>query len=868
MKLQSFSILSSFVRALTALVATTFLLACAQAQQAPPAAVRTGNAPLRDRLLQVNGDIAARGLHDFPGSKEKLLTGYAYGEFYDWDLYFENVYLSYYGVSKYDFSNLEVFLSRQQDDGFVSRTLVRPRTKQMFKPFLAQLAVLGSQQTGSYKWLRDGEYERLQKFVDRWFAYDADHNGLPTWNSSDASGMDNQLTRSGDFDSYNDEGVDLACYLYRELQAMAIISGKLGKTKEQAEYTAHARKLASLINTVFWDKKDGFYYDRNEKTGKSIRVKSVAGFFPLWAGVASHQQAARLVREHLMNEKEFWLKYPVATYAKTEPDFYEGTIHGECNWRGSTWIPSNFMIFHGLMHYGFEKEAGALAEKTYKMAMDENAVTREYYDSDTGHGYGMNPFWGWSSLAYVMPLEFKLHYDPTDLSGTINPIVTRELGIQFPAAGGQEESGATANADLRAGIHELDIAPVWAGHPVGFSLLTHGDQQYVAYYAADRRLTVAQRTLGQKEWRFTVLPTAVGWDSHNYVTMALDREGYLHVSGNMHVVPLIYFRSTRPGDASSLEQVAAMTGKNETRVTYPVFSYGPDGALLFQYRFGKSGAGDTYTNRYDEHTKTWEALTDEPLFEGDGKRNAYPIEPATLGPDGWYHQVWVWRESPMADSNHDPSYIRSRDLIHWETAAGTPLTLPLKLETPGLIIDPVPQGGGVINGSESIGFDAGGELVVAYTKYDANGKTQLYFARWQQGAWNIQQASNWDYRWDFHGGGSIPMEVMIGPLHVSNGKLNLMVHHSVYGTGMWEVDLKTMQLVGKPVPVPEDDKVAAEYAPPAGSPLMQHVEHDPGSAAAEGATYSLTWNTLTAYRDRPRPEGAPPPTMLRLLVSQ
>jgi hypothetical protein len=236
---------------------------------------------LRDRLVQVNRDIVTHGLHDFPGSGEKLLTGYAYGEFYDWDLYFENVYLSYYGVNKFDFSNLQVFLDRQEPDGFISRTLVKPRTTQMFKPFLAQLAVLGSQQTGSYEWLRKEDYAKLQKYVDRWFAYDADHNGLPTWNSSDASGMDNQLSRSGYFESYYDEGADLECYLYRELEAMAIISGKLGKTNEQVEYHERARRLAKLINDVFWDEKDGFYYDSNEKTGERIRVKSVAGFFPL-----------------------------------------------------------------------------------------------------------------------------------------------------------------------------------------------------------------------------------------------------------------------------------------------------------------------------------------------------------------------------------------------------------------------------------------------------------------------------------------------------------------------------------------------------------------------------------------------------------
>ncbi|MGC0779747.1 MAG: hypothetical protein WCD68_21315, partial [Candidatus Acidiferrum sp.] len=154
--------------------------------QISKASDRTQSQSLRDRLLQLNRDISTKGLHDFPPSQEKLLTGYAYGEFFDWDLYFENIYLSYYGVSKYDFSNLEVFLIRQEPDGFISRTLgiTYPKPNQMFKPFLAQLAVLGSQQTGSYEWLREKDYGKLQKYLDRWFAYDADHNGLPTWNSS------------------------------------------------------------------------------------------------------------------------------------------------------------------------------------------------------------------------------------------------------------------------------------------------------------------------------------------------------------------------------------------------------------------------------------------------------------------------------------------------------------------------------------------------------------------------------------------------------------------------------------------------------------------------------------------------------------
>jgi glycogen debranching enzyme len=243
--------------------------------------------------------------------------------------------------------------------------------------------------------------------------------------------MDNQYSRSGDFDASQDEGVDLACYLVRELRAMAMIADRLGKSKDRRMYSGHAARLAKAINQVFWDEIDGFYYDRNEKTGKQIRVKSVAGFMPLWAGVASRKQAERLVYDHLLNKEEFWLKYPIASYAKTEPDFYQGSRDGECNWRGPVWIPANYMIFHGLLRYGFKEPARELAISAFRMALDLNENTREYYDSDSGSGNGMNPFWGWSSLAYVMPLDYVNGYDPMDLTGEIRPLIKEQLGIQF-----------------------------------------------------------------------------------------------------------------------------------------------------------------------------------------------------------------------------------------------------------------------------------------------------------------------------------------------------------------------------------------------------------------------------------------------------
>lgn len=391
---------------------------------------------LQARLESVNQDIVSNGILTVSNYPQPVETGYGYHQFYDWDLYFENLYLSYNGVSDFCFNNFGAFMLLQKPDGFIQRAFgTKPfGSKQPFKPFLAQLAVLGSKQHGdNYEWLRARYYDQLGKYLDRWFAYDSDSNGLPVWDSADASGMDNQIRRMGKPGSFFDEGVDLACYLHRELQAMALIAGKLGKIDKQRKYLVHADALAKKMNAVFWDDKEGFYFDRNEKTGEMNHLKSAAGFLPMWAGIASPEQARRLVTEHLLNTNEFWLTYPIATYARTENDFYEGRRKGGgCNWQGPVWVPINYMVFHGLLRYGFKDAARHLAYRTLAMALDENAVTREFYDSDTAKGNGMDPFWGWSTLAYVMPLEFESGYNPMDLNGDIQPALATDLKIPWP----------------------------------------------------------------------------------------------------------------------------------------------------------------------------------------------------------------------------------------------------------------------------------------------------------------------------------------------------------------------------------------------------------------------------------------------------
>jgi hypothetical protein len=411
-------------------------------------------------------------------------------------------------------------------------------------------------------------------------------------------------------------------------------------------------------------------------------------------------------------------------------------------------------------------------------------------------------------------------------------------------------------------VQTIDVTDVWSGHPVFFSLVTQGNQQFAAFYDANRQMTVATRNLASTTWSFARLPTTLGWDSHNYVTMTLDSGGFLHVSGNMHAVPLIYFRSGSALDITTFAQVPAMIGANEASCTYPQFFQGPTGGLVFAYRDGSSGNGNYIFNTYDVANRAWSRLINTPLLDGQGLYSAYPVGPI-LGPDGFYHLVWVWRDTPDASTNHDLSYAKSPDLVHWQSVSGRALTIPITLAT-GDVVDPVPAGGGIINNNTKIGFDAQNQPIIAYHKFDAAGNTQLYNARFENGRWTPHQASQWTYRWAFGGQGTLVFQIEVEEAKLQrNGDLTQTWYHVQYGGwGAFRLDPTTLAqtaIIDPPLPYPK-----ALDQPESPTPgMVVRWAADSGHGPDPNVLYLLRWETLESNQDQPRAV-IPPPTRLRL----
>ncbi|MFG6429127.1 BNR repeat-containing protein [Roseateles sp. LYH14W] len=261
----------------------------------------------------------------------------------------------------------------------------------------------------------------------------------------------------------------------------------------------------------------------------------------------------------------------------------------------------------------------------------------------------------------------------------------------------------------------VDVGEGWARNSVNAvvfrknSLVTHGEQQFIAYYDAQARVVLGKRQLGSDAWELhTTAFTGNALDAHNSISLMVDGAGVLHLAWDHHNNALRYARSLRPGGLEMGERLP-MTGQRERSVSYPEFHRQPDGNLLFFYRDGGSGRGNLVINRYDVATRAWTRLHDN-LISGEGRRNAY--WQAHQDHRGTLHLSWVWRESPDVASNHDLAYARSRDGgLTWETSDGRPYALPITATTAEYAAR-IPQGSELIN-QTSMSADADGNPYIA-----------------------------------------------------------------------------------------------------------------------------------------------------------
>lgn len=202
--------------------------------------------------------------------------------------------------------------------------------------------------------------------------------------------------------SLNQESVDLNAYLYAEKLFLADLAFELGKSDEGGEFRREAEFVKDYIRTNMFDPQTGFFYDLQfDETGNRRllvdRGKGTEGWIPLWAKVASEEQAAAVV-ENMMDPGKFNTKLPFPTAAKDNPKF-EATRY----WRGPVWLDQAYFGVVALANYRYSAEARMMAKKLMDNAegLKGNAPIRENYNPETGEGLNANNF-SWSAAAYYL----------------------------------------------------------------------------------------------------------------------------------------------------------------------------------------------------------------------------------------------------------------------------------------------------------------------------------------------------------------------------------------------------------------------------------------------------------------------------------
>lgn len=421
----------------------------------------------------------------------------------------------------------------------------------------------------------------------------------------------------------------------------------------------------------------------------------------------------------------------------------------------------------------------------------------------------------------------------------------------------KNNAGEQATGNGPTIVEEILVDSVWAANRAGFAMKTIGEKQVIAYYDRDRMMTVASRKLGSKHWTKKTLDNQLMWDSHNYVALGIDKQGYIHVSGNMHVHPLAYYRSEKPYDVSTMKPIHKMIGKNEMRVTYPSFYYDKEGELYYSYRCGTCGDGDIIVNKFIPETLEWQRYLEEPLFAGvEANEDRAAYHKKIKDAEGTLHFLWMWRWTPDVETCHNLCYAKTTDMKHWTNAAGESVTMPFKPDDASVMIDPVPSKGGLHNSRFRLILTKENEPIVAYVKYDDSGNTQLYLAKFTTGQWMTKQISDWDFRWKFIDGGAFMTKGGVFDLvGISDDNL-LAIDWSTENddSGRYSIDINTLE---------HSDKVAVIkkiYPDNMDAPMSQIPGmnvHTVANVGHDGTRYVLKWETQHGGFRQHAPEKIP-----------
>lgn len=194
--------------------------------------------------------------------------------------------------------------------------------------------------------------------------------------------------------------VDLNALLYKYETDFAkyylLIKDKTSANK----WEVAALNRQASINELMWSNLRGIYYDYNYAKKRRGTVSSLAGFYPLWAGMATKAQAKAMVKSLRRFENKGGL---ATTDAQQLNHYVPGVMPTQWAYPNG-WAPLHYLIVKGLQNYGYHADARRIALKwvntnlawfnkhgvfleKYNVVSPDKPPNKGVYPSQTGFGW-------------------------------------------------------------------------------------------------------------------------------------------------------------------------------------------------------------------------------------------------------------------------------------------------------------------------------------------------------------------------------------------------------------------------------------------------------------------------------------------------
>jgi len=200
--------------------------------------------------------------------------------------------------------------------------------------------------------------------------------------------------------------VCLNSLLYKSEKDLEAISRELGRSKEADDWKDKAAARQKEIVDWLWDAQRGEFFDYNVPQKKRSVYEYASTFYPLWAGLATKEEAAAVAKnlDHFERPGGL-LTSPYETGAQWDAPY--------------AWAPLELISVEGLRRYGYEDQANRLSYEFLSNVAENfrrDGTIREKYDAvhrnaeaAVKSGYSINVIgFGWTNAVF---LEF-LHEMP------------------------------------------------------------------------------------------------------------------------------------------------------------------------------------------------------------------------------------------------------------------------------------------------------------------------------------------------------------------------------------------------------------------------------------------------------------------------